>query len=32
MEMKWNIMENDKEVNDNEWIDNDKEIDNGINE
>ena len=32
MEMKWNIMENDKEVNDNEWIDNGKWIDNGINE
>ena len=30
--MKWNIIENDKEVIDNEWIDNDKEIDNGINE
>ena len=29
---KWKIMENDKEVIDNEWIDNDKEMDNEVNE
>ena len=32
LKYKWNVIENDKEVNDNEWIDNDKEIDNEVNE